>query len=101
MEKRAFIAVVLSLLVLLVYQEWISRYYGTPVPAPTPPKQETEKTVSPAETAPAKEAPIAPVKAPSNQATKEVRVETNNYVAIFTTRGARLKSFAFKNYRSA
>jgi len=32
MEKRALIAVVLSLLILIVYQEWIARQYGTPPP---------------------------------------------------------------------
>jgi YidC/Oxa1 family membrane protein insertase len=101
MEKRAFIAVVLSLLVLLVYQEWITRYYGEPVPAPSPAKQEVEKTNSPKQTAPATESPTAPIRAPSNLGSKEIRVETDNYVAIFTTRGARLKSFEFKNYRSA
>src|SRR5215467_2234789 len=103
MEKRAFIAVVLSLLVLLVYQEWIARYYGAPVPPPSPAKQEPEKTVSPPALAPTTLAPIPPVKVSSSPPTgiKEVQIETDNYVAIFTNQGARLKSFKFKHYRSS
>jgi YidC/Oxa1 family membrane protein insertase len=100
MEKRAFIAVVLSLLVLLGYQEWIARYYGAPVPPPTPVKQETEKPAASAPTVPA-QVSSAPVKLPVSQGTQEIRVETDNYVALFTNQGARLKSFKFKHYRSS
>src|ERR1700741_4020586 len=100
MEKRAFIAVVLSLLVLLGYQEWIARYYSAPVPPPPPVKQEPEKTPSPAPTV-ATQPPSEPIKVPVSQNVRDVRVETDNYVAVFTNQGARLKSFTFKHYRSA
>jgi YidC/Oxa1 family membrane protein insertase len=104
MEKRALIAVVLSLLILILYQEWMTRQYGTP-PPPAPESQ-------PADKPPEKVAPPAPKpqpklevdKAPAPgrpQAGKEVKVETDHYVAIFTSQGARLKSFKFKQYRAA
>jgi membrane protein insertase, YidC/Oxa1 family, N-terminal domain len=32
---------------------------------------------------------------------KEITVETDHYIAVFTTQGARLKSFKFKKYRSS
>jgi len=100
MEKRAFIAVVLSLLVLLGYQEWIARYYSVPAPPPSPVKQEPEKAAPPA---PPVSAQVAspPVKLPVRQGAREIRVETDNYVALFTNQGARLKSFKFKHYRGA
>ena len=105
MEKRAFIAVVLSLLVLLGYQEWMTRYY--PTPAPTPGVQEPDKPPTKEPSPPITQTTIAPVKpsvagpSVSNQSARDIRIETDKYVAVFTNRGARLKSFDFKNYRSA
>jgi YidC/Oxa1 family membrane protein insertase len=103
MEKRAFIAVAISLLILVLYQEWISRYYGTPPPAQTPAPKEAEK---PAPSAPPLPPPVAkeatkPVPSAAGEAGKEIKVDTDNYVAIFTTKGARLKSFKLKKYRSS
>ncbi len=105
MEKRAFIAVALSLLILLVYQEWMSRYYGGTPPA-TPPSvpKGSEKSLPPAApTLPSvtPESVPPPALPPPEQRGKEVRVETDNYVALFTTQGARLKSFKLKKYRSS
>lgn len=109
MDKRAIIGIALSIMVLVIYQEVVTRYYGPP-PGTTPPAVEStpapgEKASAPAATStPA--APVAPAAKALPQPTpgasaKDVRVETDNYVAIFTTQGARLKSFKFKNYRSA
>ncbi|HUK41982.1 MAG TPA: membrane protein insertase YidC [Candidatus Acidoferrales bacterium] len=99
MEKRAFIAVVLSLLVLLGYQAWIARYYSAPAPPPASVKQEAEKTPLPAPST-ATPASNELVKVPVSQGARDIRVETDNYVAVFTNQGARLKSFTFKHYRS-
>ncbi|MGH7796420.1 MAG: membrane protein insertase YidC, partial [Candidatus Binatia bacterium] len=41
----------------------------------------------------------APAKVPTGQPARDIKVETENYAAVFTTRGARLKSFKFKKYR--
>ena len=38
---------------------------------------------------------------PAGQPGKEIKVETKYYVALFTTQGARLKSFKLKKYRSS
>ena len=99
MEKRAFLAIALSILVLVIYQEWVTRYYGVP-PPPNPAKQETEKPAPPQPTAPARVTPSAPA-VQTAKAAKDIKVETDNYVAIFTTQGARLKSFKFKKYRNS
>ncbi len=103
MEKRAFIAVALSLLILLVYQEWMSRYYSNPPARPSVSKEE-EKPVPPA----APTLPAAPPQslspatlAPPERRGRDIQVETDNYVAVFTTQGARLKSFKLKKYRSS
>jgi YidC/Oxa1 family membrane protein insertase len=102
MEKRAFIAVALSLLILVVYQEWISRYYGTPPPAPNSVTKEADKS---APSAPPTAPPIPqaepPVTLPGGQQGKQIKIETDNYIALFTTQGARLKSFKLKHYRSS
>lgn len=102
MEKRAFIAVALSLLILVLYQEWVSRYYGTPPPAQNPTK-EAEKPVTspPAPPPPAAVGPAPPVAPTAGQPGKEIKIETDNYVALFTPQGARLKSFKLKKYGSS
>ncbi|HVO91520.1 MAG TPA: membrane protein insertase YidC, partial [Terriglobales bacterium] len=107
MDKRALIGIALSILVLVIYQEVVTRYYGPP-PGTTPPAVETAPTegkkemiVPPASAvAPAPAAQARPPAAPG-MAAKDIRVETDNYVTIFTTQGARLKSFKLKHFRSA
>ena len=101
MEKRAFLAIALSILVLVIYQEWVTRQYGTPPPPSQPENKQAEKPPSPPPSAPAPVTPSAPVELPTAGAARDLKVETENYVAVFTTQGARLKSFKFKNYRSA
>jgi YidC/Oxa1 family membrane protein insertase len=105
MDKRAIIGIALSILVLIVYQEWITRYYGPPpASAPSTVEKEVAKSAPSAAPAPAsvptaaQPVPAAPVAA---QPAKEVRIETDNYIAVFTTLGARLKSFKFKKYRAS
>ena len=100
MEKRALIAVVLSLLILIFYQEWVARQFGTP-PSSPPVTKEAEKAVAPAP----KPQPVLqvskPVARPRQGTAKEIRVETDHYVALFTNQGARLKSFTLKRYRTS
>ena len=104
MEKRAFIAILLSLLILVAWQEWMSRFYPAP-PEPQAPAQK-EAPKSPPATPPAAElppasAPSVPAPAHAAQSAKELTVDTDDYVAVFTTQGARLKSFKFKHYRTS
>jgi YidC/Oxa1 family membrane protein insertase len=98
MEKRALIAVALSLLILVLYQEWMSRYY------PAPPPQEAQPENKKVESAP-KPAPVLqkpkPVSPAKTQAAREITIETDDYVALFTSQGARLKSFKLKHYRAS
>src|SRR6185295_7083969 len=110
MDKRALIGIALSVLVLVGYQEFISRYYGPPPASQSPVAEKKEaapQAVPPAQTAIAPPAPtgvtaqVAPTGAPSRHPTKDIQVETDNYIAVFTTQGARLKSFQFKNYRAS
>jgi YidC/Oxa1 family membrane protein insertase len=107
MDKRALIGIALSVLVLVVYQQFINHYYGPPpavTSAPEAAKPEVEKTT--AATAPTQTTPLAPAPAklgevPAGQPAKEITIDTDNYVAVFTTQGGRLKSFKFKKYRSS
>jgi YidC/Oxa1 family membrane protein insertase len=102
MEKRALIAIALSLLILVLYQEWMSRYY------PAPPPQEAEPEKKKVESAPPpapKPAPVLQKPKPGSptktQAAREITIETDDYVALFTSQGARLKSFKLKHYRAS
>ena len=101
MDKRAFLAIALSILVLVVYQEWITRYYGAPPSTPEVAKEEPAKVPKTETAAPAQPAQSQSVEIPVSRQAKEVRIETDNYVALFTNQGARLKSFKFKKYRAS
>jgi len=102
MEKRALLAIVISLVILVLYQQ----YFAPPVPQPA--KEKPAATAQPA--APGKEgvqkgesipsaAPSA-VPAPTlkTQPGKDITVDTPLYTAVFDTRGARLKSWKVKKY---
>lgn len=105
MEKRALIAVVISIVVLVLYQEVVLRYVYPP-----PPRDEAMSeapSVSPptasAPLEPASElaAPAAAVVPRSPQAAeRRITVETDLYKAIFTSVGARLQSFQLKDFRT-
>lgn len=103
MEKRTIIAFVLSFLVLLLWSTLFS-----PKEAPKPPKAEPEKRLTP--TAPSSagdatvtQAPVPPQeKIPlptTEQAVRELAVETPLYKLTFTNAGAAIKSVKLKNYR--
>ncbi|HXG50420.1 MAG TPA: membrane protein insertase YidC [candidate division Zixibacteria bacterium] len=100
MEKRALLAVVLSLIVLVLYQQWLGWQYGTPE-SPAPPVPEAKKPVVPEPARPAAPPKAAAAERPVPQEARELTVETDRYMAVFTSRGARLKSFQFKDYRSS
>jgi YidC/Oxa1 family membrane protein insertase len=111
MEKRVFLAIVLSFLVLTIYQA-----YFMPAPPVKPAMATAGNASSPIETTPsgapqstpaapqapaAKPAmPAAPSAAPlvSDTAAHDVVVETNTVRAVFSTQGAVLKSWRLKKY---
>jgi len=106
MEQRALIAVVISLLILVFYQEVVLRYVYPPQPQQQEEVNETpEAGVTPAGApkelqaemaAPAPAAPLAA--APATE--RRITVETEFYTATFTSAGARLASFRLKRYRT-
>jgi len=104
MDKRTILAIVLALAVLLVYQ----LFFTKPVPqkAVTPQQSadqvKKEKTAAPAG-APvtasgiAKTAPPAAALKPEAPP-RDINVETTRFTAVFSTRGAALKSLKLKDY---
>src|SRR3970282_3030686 len=107
MDKRAILGIALSILVLVIYQDLVTRFYPPPTqsPAPTNEKNDTKAVETTEIPAKAKDAAAvadvrpAPAKVPAGQPARDIKVETENYAAVFTNRGARLKSFKFKKYR--
>src|ERR1051326_6023198 len=108
MERRVLIAVLLSFLVLYVYQVL--------VPSPPPDKQQKPAQASKTATAPNASAPAAanptpsvqgaaaspaPAKAPvpvNGAPAREIVVDNAGVHAVFTTRGAVLESWQLKKY---
>ena len=101
MDKRTILAVVLSLVVLLVYQVFFAK-------APAPPKQtaapaqQSSQASKEAQTIPAAQQKISTAgkfTAKSAVPAKDIKVETAYYTAIFSTKGGALKSFTLKGYQ--
>lgn len=100
MEKRAFLAVILSIAVFYLF----TTFFG-------PEKKQVTQPVTPPNAAPAatgtvkpplqvKGEPAAPLRAtPTTAVQKEVIVETALYTAVFSSRGGSLKSLTLKKYR--
>lgn len=101
MEKRAFIAVGLSIAVFYIF----SMIFGPDKKSlPTPDKPAAVSVADTAKTAPLPaKAPDAPTVAdqslPTAAPQKTITVETDLYSAVFSSRGASLKSLTLKNYR--
>jgi YidC/Oxa1 family membrane protein insertase len=103
MDKKALTAIVLSVMVVFIYQT----YFAPPLPK-QPDKTIKETTAAPAAkqaTAPAPErkapapAKAKPVAVRVAIPEKEIAVDTKLYKAVFTTKGGTLKSFKLKDYR--
>ncbi len=114
MDKRTLLAVVLSIVVILIYQTF---FVKPPVKTQqaAPVHQETTVAPQPVTATPPAGGQAAPTPAvPARTAggrlvgakaaagtEREVVVETPLYRAVFTTRGAALKSFQLKQYQTA
>jgi YidC/Oxa1 family membrane protein insertase len=113
MERRVFIAIVLSFLVLYMYQA-----YFAPPPPPTKPAASTAQSTAPSPAAAgsgATKAPAstqtgpagAPPAGPQPQALvtesseREITVDTATVQAVLTNRGGRLLHWRLKQYRDA
>lgn len=99
MEKRAFIAVILSVVVFYLFSVVFGPEKKQPQPTPTP-----AAPIS----APSPQQPVAPKDIPAVQAQpsasvpaiqREVTVDTALFTAVFTSRGGSLKSLTLKKYR--
>jgi YidC/Oxa1 family membrane protein insertase len=101
MEKRVFLAIVLSFGILAVYQTYV-----VPPPAPVPVQTSTTPAASPALTtpAPAQAATAAaamPAALVSDPLARDIIVETDAVRAVFSTQGATLKSWRLKGFFDA
>jgi len=106
MEKRAILAILLTFVIILFWTFIQSKFFPSP-PSKTPPQEVKKEEVSPQEKASEKKAEIIrgkPVERgktsvrPKAVPQREVRVETQNYWAVFTSDDARLKHFKLKEY---
>lgn len=102
MEKRAFIAVGLSIAVFYLF----SMLFGPDKQkvAPASPPGAASVASDPAAKSlqlpvPQISAPAAGQAVPANTPQKDISVETDLYTAVFSSRGASLKSLTLKNYR--
>lgn len=124
MEKRVFLAIFLSFLILAVYQA----YFAPPPPHPpagttapagapaetkagAPPSTTPSKPATPPATSPAtppatpqpaaQAAPEAAAPLVADQAARDIVVDTDAVHAVFSTRGAALTSWKLKQYLDA
>lgn len=108
MEKRVLLAVLLSFVVLFVYQLVVTRYFPAPRPgaqprSAPPPRARSAPSEGASARSPSAESKegretAAPVVADTD--VREILVDTNEVRAVFENRGARLKSYRLKHYLS-
>ncbi len=101
MEKRALIAVVLSIIILIAYQYFFIKPKIETLPPSQPPK-ETGKKEIPDVTVPLRpkeEKTLLPKGLPTIDE-KVIKVETSLYSAVFSSRGGVIKSFTLKEYKN-
>jgi YidC/Oxa1 family membrane protein insertase len=110
MDKRSLLAIVLSIIVVFIFQtfflkppppkepEAVSTQGVTAKPAATTLATQ-DKTPAPERKAQPKARPsTAPATAPATAQTREITVDSRFYTAVFTTKGGTLKSFKLKGY---
>jgi YidC/Oxa1 family membrane protein insertase len=97
MEKRAFLAIVLSIVVFYIFSMVMGPDKKQAAPAsPQNAAPASAPAVQPA-AVPLSTSALQPV--PASGLPKEVRVETDLYTAVFSSRGGALKSMTLKKYR--
>jgi YidC/Oxa1 family membrane protein insertase len=102
MQKRMVLAVVLSFIVVFVYQYYFAKNLSTKrqEDAQKPEAVTAEQSSQAPRAAPAaKEAPKSISVQKSSSGMRDIRVETPLYIAVFTTKGGALKSLKLKDYR--
>jgi YidC/Oxa1 family membrane protein insertase len=108
MEKRVFIAVLLSFVILAVYQAYFApppAKTTTSAPAASVTGPATDVTPTGSASSPSAAAIPAPVPATAtvvgDARARDIVVETDDVLAVFSTQGAVLKSWKLKNYLAA
>jgi len=97
MDKRTFLAIAIAFAIIIAYQIVYTKFFK-PEPQKIEKQAEVEKQPVPLEpTEPAKTDIVKPEVIPVEE--REIRVETELYSAIFTTRGATLKHYSLKGYK--
>ena len=96
MEKRALVAVAISFAILLIYQY----FFVKPVPPqkvqnPQAVEQKSESAPVAPQALPIKVAPMKSI----TSAEKDIRIETELYSVVFTTKGATIKQYELKKYK--
>jgi len=101
MEKRVFLAIFLSFIVLVVYQSYFAPKPPVPQASPTGAAAPAVTPGSPTVTPAASPTPVAVAAAPAEAAenARDVVVETEAVRAVFTTQGAALKSWKLLHYK--
>jgi YidC/Oxa1 family membrane protein insertase len=104
MDKRTILAVVLSMAVLFAYQAFFAKPPVHPKAMPVLESKQVSTDTAVKQTAPSQS--LAASKPTAKQTItkkeeppKDIEVETENYTAVFSTRGAALKSFQLKKYQ--
>ena len=105
MERRVLLAIFLSFLVLYTYQAlFVPASKPAPSAAPSPDATDASaaaQTPAPAAAESAATQPATPTAPPWSEPRRSatIRLETDEVIAVFTNRGARLKSWRLKHYR--
>ena len=116
MDNKSLLAIVLCILILIGYQSLISYLY----PPPDPLQPQTQQPVAGSESAtpsnqqaqlpaerrqpvieqgePTADIPQPASTTPPAPVAQDITVETDTYIAVFTSTGGRLKSFRLKQY---
>jgi len=94
MDKRTVTAVILSFLIIVVFN-YLLPQEQPPVPA-KPAEVQKQAAEQPAAKKPLTTAPVSETKAAEE---KEITIETGLYKAVFSSRGGTIKSWAIKNYK--
>ncbi|MDG2308109.1 MAG: membrane protein insertase YidC [Candidatus Binatia bacterium] len=113
MDRRTLLFVAISVSIIVLYQEFVlKRYAPTPTPVDAPITATDGPAESPSGAAPAAQvaaqapavgtddvAPLLPETVTKPIEGQRIRVETDLYIATFTTVGGRLEDFLLKKYR--
>jgi YidC/Oxa1 family membrane protein insertase len=108
MERRVLLAIVLSFLVLYLYQTLVLKPVQKPANAPAPAATAEAPGTTPPSAAATSAGPRVTEPPPTvanplvgESSERELRVETRDVVAVLTNRGARVKSWRLKRYFDA